>query len=387
VSLPVRVHEQPAGKLDRSDIEDGSFLFTYSSANAPAVSLTMPVRVDPYDAMNSVHPIFEMNLPEGALGERLKRRFAKVVTGFDDLELLRIVGGSVLGRLQFADISHLPKDSLRKLLAYAGAEDLFEALFERYAEFSGVSGMQPKLLFRDESPLDHVSHRSATHIVKSFDPNEFPELAMNEFFAMEASRAAGLPTPTIALAKSRRMLAVERFDVAPEGFLGLEDFCVLSGLRAHGRYEGSYERVAKKITTFVSPAHRIQGLEQLFAMLVLASAVENGDMHLKNFAVLYDDMDSNVRLAPVYDFVTTTVYHSDVLALTLNDEKGFPTRRALEHFARTACNLSKARATTILTRIAEGVGKSLRRLKKYQHAPKVKKRLIEAYERGLKRIQ
>ena len=61
-----------------------------------------------------------------------------------------------------------------------GAEDLFADLLERYANYSGVSGVQPKVLIRaDEKNLDRIAHRSTTHIVKSFDANEFAELAAN----------------------------------------------------------------------------------------------------------------------------------------------------------------------------------------------------------------
>src|SRR5258708_29520883 len=58
----------------------------------------MPVRPDQYDAMAGLLPIFEMNLPEGALKERLRMQFAKTIPEFDDLDLLSIVGSSQIGR-------------------------------------------------------------------------------------------------------------------------------------------------------------------------------------------------------------------------------------------------------------------------------------------------
>ena len=39
-------------------------------------------------------PIFEMNLPEGVLRERLRLAFAKATGTFDDFDLLGIVGRS-----------------------------------------------------------------------------------------------------------------------------------------------------------------------------------------------------------------------------------------------------------------------------------------------------
>jgi hypothetical protein len=37
---------------------------------------------DQYDSMNGLLPIFEMNLPEGALLEKLRNQFAKIIPQF-----------------------------------------------------------------------------------------------------------------------------------------------------------------------------------------------------------------------------------------------------------------------------------------------------------------
>jgi serine/threonine-protein kinase HipA len=70
-----------AGRIDRSDRDEDTFLFTYRSGcpAADAVSITMPVRSDQYDSMGGLLPLFEMNLPEGALRERLRLQFAKAI--------------------------------------------------------------------------------------------------------------------------------------------------------------------------------------------------------------------------------------------------------------------------------------------------------------------
>lgn len=298
--LDVFVAETRAGSLYRSDVEEDTFLFAYAEAvrREDAVSLTMPVVRDPFDSMTTVHPIFEMSLPEGALREKLRSLFAKIIPDFDDLGLLSIVGQSQIGRLRFSASGrapeNIPDEDLKSLLAHEGAHDLFADLLEKYARHSGVSGVQPKVLVRarettTSADVDRFTDRGATHIVKSFDPRELPELAANERFCMQAAELSGLPTARVTVSKNRRILLVDRFDIAPQGgYLGVEDFCVLSALRAHGKYDGSYELVAKRITQFVSPEHQATALEQLFAMVALFCAVENGDGHLKNFAVLYD---------------------------------------------------------------------------------------------------
>lgn len=89
VPLNVFVNVSRAGHITRSERLEDTLLFSYRDDCRPenAVSLTMPVRSDQYDAMSGLLPIFEMNLPEGELRERLRLQFAKAIDEFDDLEL------------------------------------------------------------------------------------------------------------------------------------------------------------------------------------------------------------------------------------------------------------------------------------------------------------
>jgi serine/threonine-protein kinase HipA len=397
--LDVYAGKRLAGTLARSQIEEDAFLFGYAPdcRSEDAVSLTMPVVRDQYDSMNGQLPIFEMNLPEGALLERLRMQFAKLIPGFDSLDLLAIVGQSQIGRLRYTASgtapAPVPEQSLSDLLTYAGAEDLFADLLRRYAEHSGISGIQPKVLVREAgAPLSRLSHRAATHIVKSFDPNEYPELAANEYFCTRAAQHAGIAVPALQLSDNRRILVAERFDLRSDGsYLGCEDFCVLNGLRAHGRYRGSYEGIAERITQFVSLENQKEALEQLFATITLSCAIGNGDAHLKNFAVLYEDPEAPTRLAPSYDLVCTTLYQArDVLALTLGDSKAFPDRKRLVTFAHTACQLSKARTLELLDRVVAGVKRGIMDVRRYskEHADfaPAGARLVAALENGTARI-
>lgn len=363
-----------SGVISRSATAQDTFLFTYDPAcpDDAAVSLTMPVVADQYDSMGTVHPVFEMNLPEGQLRHRLELMFSKAVRDFDSLSLLEIIGQSQIGRLRYAAagtvLEEVPAQSVQNLLAYRGADDLFDALLDRFACYSGVSGMQPKVLIRDDAgPLARITDRGATHIVKSFNPHEYFELAANEFFSMQAARHAGLPTALTQLSENRKMLVVERFDrTETGGYLGFEDFCVLSGMRSGGRYNASYEALARRISTYVSPENHRQAMEQFFGTVSLACAIRNGDAHLKNFAVLYDKPGLNVRLAPVYDMLSTTPYQPrDVLALELDGSKAFPARKALIDFGRQPCGLSRGRLDVILDRVAAGVLEAIREMKAY----------------------
>ena len=355
------------GALTRSDIQDDTVLFGYGpgTAAADAVSLTMPVRTDQYDSMAGLLPIFEMNLPEGALRERLRSLFAKVIPEFDDLDLLGIVGTSQIGRLRYShgrEISEeVPGENLEEILTYRGGEDLFAHLMTRYARFSGVSGMQPKVLIRDSGFAGKVAHLGATHLVKSFDRREYPELAANEYLCTLGARAAGIRTANVRLSGNRQLLLVDRFDLIDGKYLGVEDFCVLNARRAHGRYDGSYERIAQRIREFVSPESLPQALEQYVLQVVYACAIGNGDAHLKNFSVLYADAQAMVELSPAYDMLCTVLYSPrDTLALELGGDKAFPDRARLVHFIRAVTGKSARAAQTVLRQVGAGVREAIR---------------------------
>src|SRR5437764_5488972 len=133
-------------------------LFAYlpGTPDACAVSVTMPVRLPSWNIPFGLIPIFEMNLPEGVLRERLRLAFAKATGTFDDFDLLAVVGRSQVGRLRDTGKEEqlheeVPFQSVDEILASRRGSDLFRYLLDKFAKFSGISGVQPKVLVRDEN--------------------------------------------------------------------------------------------------------------------------------------------------------------------------------------------------------------------------------------------
>jgi serine/threonine-protein kinase HipA len=169
-----------SGLLDRQGERGSTFAYLPGVTDARAVSVTIPVRLPSWNAPFGLHPIFEMNLPEGVLRERLRLAFAKATGTFDDFDLLSIVGRSQVGRIRYTgDQEQLHEDvpfqSVDEILERRRGGDLFRYLLEKFATFSGISGVQPKILVRDEKAFADIEHagarlsqsyRGATHIVK-----------------------------------------------------------------------------------------------------------------------------------------------------------------------------------------------------------------------------
>jgi serine/threonine-protein kinase HipA len=112
----------------------------------------------------------------------------------------------------------------------------------------------------------------------------------------------------------------------------------------------------KRFVQFANSTHVNEDTEKLFTLIALNCALRNGDAHLKNFGMVYDDVQGEARLAPVYDLVTTSVYlPKDGLALTLNGSTGWPTAKELRKLGETRAGGAPARIRQILERIAEAI--------------------------------
>src|SRR5580693_1406255 len=145
-----------AGLLDRHGERGSTFAYLPDTPAAHAVSITMPVRLPSWSVNFGLPPIFEMNLPEGFVRQRLRLAFAKATGTFDEFALLSIVGRSQVGRIRYAgDKEQLNEDvpfqSVDEILARRRGGGLLRYLIDKFAAFSGISGVQPKILVRDEN--------------------------------------------------------------------------------------------------------------------------------------------------------------------------------------------------------------------------------------------
>ena len=368
-TLDVWVGNKRVGQLLQ---ENHRYIFQYRDIASldpqkDLVSLTMPVQARQYETQVLMPP-FQMALPEGALLENLRMRFAKVINISNDILLLKLIGNHTIGRVRFTEAgTPLATDtqahySLAELLAYPGTEDLFGELMDQLATRSGISGVQPKVLWDDYS--QKITLPAGRYIVKSAG-REYPGLAVNEYFCLRAAQACGLATPEFHLAEDGKLLVVERFDVDKNNRqLAFEEVCALHHLSAHGKYDGSYEAVAETIQK--APCEPPgEARRNLFKSILLSMTIKNGDAHLKNFGVLYDNTEKK-WLAPVYDVVNTTVYQpKDVPALSLAGKKQWPAPEVLVDFGLHACGLRKKDVKHCMDEVTTGIEKIKPQLKKF----------------------
>lgn len=388
-TLAVWSGSKKAGLLARERRQEYVFSYASDAAKGAQVSLTMPVRLESW-LSRELHPVFQMNLPEGALLEVIRRAIAKV-EGDDDLSILKVTGGNQIGRNRFtlpdsetATTLDTP-ESLDELLTFPDTRELFHELVDRYALRSGISGVQPKVLL---DATERGTLAAGGYIVKSWG-DDYPHLAANEFFCMTVAKRAGLALPEFHLSDNGGLFIMKRFDIAPNGeAIGFEDLCTLQALGTAQKYSSSCERVARTLKNYISPENLMAAREQFFATLVLSVMLRNGDAHLKNFGVLYGSPDANVTLAPVYDLVTTAVYITkDVPALTLEGRKIWWPRRMLERFAVAHLSLPVGAVARIIEQMADAVmetrGVIPGYIREHPEFKEVGERMMTAWEDGV----
>ena len=167
---------------------------------------------------------------------------------------------------------------------------------------------------------------------------------------------------------------------------------MLSGKSTDEKYDSSYEACARIINAYLPEEGKAQALQELFVSIALTTAVQNGDAHLKNFGLLYDHtgFDADIRLAPAFDLITTTVYQPrDHMALMLAGSKNWPKHKLLYNFGRISCGLGEAHITQLLEQVADGVSRAAAEMREHMENvdafADIGARMLSAWDRGVRR--
>jgi serine/threonine-protein kinase HipA len=255
-----------------------------------------------------------------------------------------------------------------------GFERNLAKLFEN-EETPRLSGIQIKapMYLDDKGVLRPSTGEPFTHILKPAGTSAFEALPIIEWLALALGRACGFSVPAAALAAMPDgmppALVVERFDIR-EGLgdtrlLALEDLCSILDLPTEAKYDGTMERIARAVRPQSTAPE--DDLLIILRRALFAWLIADGDMHLKNMALLKvalsgEEKFRSVRMAPLYDAVTTRVFPRlarDRMALKLNGKDDKLRRADFRTFAATAgLKAADADATMdkLLEQMAEAIG-------------------------------
>ena len=335
-ALAVSLHDRRIGVINR--ISGDRYLFSFEQdyiedVNRPTLSLSFKGQsgglVIPTRAVTARLPVFFSNLlPEGHLREYLAARAG--VKQHREFFLLAVLGRDLPGALTVAPIDQ----TIQSTVDHTSDRDSHEGIPETALRFS-LAGVQLKFsaIMEASGGLTIPAEGIGGSWIVKLPSSRFPSVPENEYAMLALARAVGIEVPQTRLievgairglpadagAMEGKALAVQRFDRSDKGeSIHMEDFAQVFGLYPGDKYHHrSYANVASVLRAETGEA----GTYEFFRRLVFSVVIGNGDMHLKNWSLLYPDGRTPV-LSPGYDFVATFPYiPNDSLALTFGGSR------------------------------------------------------------------
>ena len=315
--------------------QSGQMVFDYAKAwtetpNACPLSHSLPLRTERF-TRKQCRGFFAGILPEENKREIIARNLG--ISARNDYAMLERIGGECAGAVTFVPAGEpLPDHNYNyRTLTDVELAVMLKELPKRplLAGEKGVrlslAGAQDKIAVRVDG--DQVSlpleGAPSTHILKP-EIERFEGVVFNEALSMKLAAAVGLPAAPVEFRTVENMtfLLVQRYDrIRKHGSreellierVHQEDFCQALGIVPETKYQkegGPSLRDCFNLLREVSRAPVID-LAHLLDAVIFNYLVGNNDAHGKNFSLLYPGAgtaDSQLRLAPLYDVVSTVYY-------------------------------------------------------------------------------
>lgn len=371
-SLDVLLNDLRVGMIVRTPGDFNAFSFEESyrqTGGFPVLSLSFRaahggLRKDPKPVARALPSFFANLLPEDKLREAMERHHSGSVRAGNDFDLLAALGSDLPGAV--------------RIVPSEGSVVRNEGLTtpRPKARFS-LAGVQMKLSVIKNTGKGGgltipLGDEQGSFIAK-FPSTSFPGVSENEFANLALAEAIGMDVPERELVEQSqfegipeefetlsdgKVLLVKRFDrIAGGERVHIEDFAQVFGVYPSRKYEGAaYHDIAAALGVAVSSAAALEFVRRL----ALAVLTGNGDMHLKNWSLIYHGKGDKPALAPVYDVLSTVPYiPSDAMALSLAGERPFKALNAQRWkvFAHRA-RLPEAAVLKAVTETVERVNQS-----------------------------
>lgn len=317
---------EPAATLIRAitGFVEFRYLPEWVEARQRAVATTLPVGGSPLVGPGgAVPPFFAGLLPEGRRLGALRRG---VKTSADDeLSLLLAVGSDAIGDVQVIPADADPIDPPTLVIDHLGRT--------RFADLLAELGIRPQ---RDALPgvqdkasaamLNLPASRMGERYILKLTPPEYPHLAANEAFFLDAARRSGLTVPESQIVldvEGVSGLLVRRFDRVTMNErplrLAVEDGCQVCNRPPADKYVLGAEQVLGALSAVCEA--KAAAARTFLLQLAFAYVTGNGDAHAKNFSVVQSP-DGEWRPSPAYDVPSSQPYGDNTMALSMGSRIG-----------------------------------------------------------------
>lgn len=349
--LDVRLYGEPIATL--THLHGGRTIFAFTDAyiendRRPTLSLSfkdslggLVTKFRPYNLV--VPPFFSNLLPEGPLRKYLADRAG--VKPSREFFLLWMLGrdlpGAVTVHLGEGDKSPSEDDHP---VQEARPNALRFSLAGVQLKFSAIKndGKEGGLTIPAEGA-------GGSWIVK-LPSQQYAGVPENEFSMMTIAAMMGMDVPEIQLVEldavdglpegvgelRGQAMAIKRFDRTEDGLVHIEDFAQVFGVLPDLKYDkGNYKMIGRVLGIETGNA----GVAEYIRRLVFSALIGNGDMHLKNWSLIYPDRRTPA-LSPAYDLLSTIPYikGEDTAALNYSRTKKMAalSKDELSHMAAKA---------------------------------------------------
>jgi serine/threonine-protein kinase HipA len=213
----------------------------------------------------------------------------------------------------------------------------------------------------------------STWILKPDGPHA---MAANEATCLRLAAAAGLDVPAAELLylAGLPVLAVRRYDrrssAAGPVRVHQEDGCQATGTPPALKYEEQGGPGLRDLATVLRDFGDPGDVLSLLRRTTFNMAIGNADAHAKNFSVLHEPGAAAIKLAPVYDLLST-------IALDLTDSTGRPLQ-ADTHLGQRVGGQADVRKVTAADIVNEAVTWGIRRKTAAEAVPDMLDRVIRA---------
>ncbi|UJW77658.1 type II toxin-antitoxin system HipA family toxin [Rhizobium sp. SL42] len=335
-SLDVLLNNVKVGTIVRTPGDFNAFSFEDSyraTGGFPVLSLSFRaasggLRKDPKPVARALPAFFANLLPEDKLREAMEKHHAESVRAGNDFDLLVALGSDLPGAVRVVPsdgavmrFDNLPAPKPKARFSLAGVQMKLSVI-----KNTGKGGGLTLPLGDDQG--SYIAKFPSTSFA-GVSENEYANLALAEAMGMEVperelveqSEFEGIPKEFETLSDGK-VLLIKRFDRGASGErVHIEDFAQVFGVYPSRKYEGAaYHDVAGALNVAVSSAAALEFVRRL----ALAAITGNGDMHLKNWSLIYSGAGDKPQLAPVYDVLSTIPYiPADAMALSLAGERPF----------------------------------------------------------------
>ncbi len=378
-TLNVYFDREPVGQLIQDD--GGQMTFKYDASwlgkSEPiALSRSLPLREETF-TQKECRGFFGGALPE----EDNRKVIARIlgISDNNDFAMLEQIGGECAGAISFLpENEKTPGDDDRyRDLADAELAKILRELPRRplMAGEDGIrlslAGAQDKIAVRIDDGKISIPRGSApsSHVLKpAIDTYE--GVVFNEAFCMALARACGINAAPVEIGKVEDIdyLLAERYDRIRGGEgniqrLHQEDFCQALGIPSEIKYqsEGGPSLAACFDLIRDASSGPAPDLIALLDAVIFNLLIGNHDAHAKNFSLLYMP-DRSIRLAPLYDLVSTVYYEelTDKMAMKIGKQakSALIHPKDVEHFAadaRLGAALTRSRIPALADRLLEEI--------------------------------